>query len=533
MNEGLNGLLSGKYDSTKQRAVLLNGDRQRNYQSYTLTMRMELLLTGHLVLTDAQFFDGLYFHWLAKNADEFRAFKKFLVSFDESFCGICPPFSISVKCRPQSEDTKQALTPDIDEVAVKMYCKQFQFSSIEEDNLANAVFDMSSDYEERIHIWGKDDLCPIRPCEHSLDEYIKETQIYLDTRYGDKSSIAVGWGKYSKRLRTLFDMKPNKWGYLASKGKWCMPFYLQQCLDQPFPKNTAYTYRRQMRKYLEQAEREMANAGATRIFARILDELNCNIENRSKIVIALEALERLNQDGESVFRADRKRSDGREKDIEAYFRDIRQLMNDRYNKALAYQHGCRFLDMCDYTGMDTVNISRVSLSIPEELISPLAELSWADFKKWLDENKADLEEPFNRWMTAYVEYTANDSSAAEESMKQYLTVLKKAILKAPSSAQTEVSKPWDEFGIIDETIHSTLADTYNHPYYFVGGGSFEASAPGNEICILCMDEDAVDGKGLMIFRLRLDKDSSEDLALDTLLAPVCNPLNGGALPAVV
>ena len=34
--------------------------------------------------------------------------------------------------------------------------------------------------------------------------------------------------------------------------------------------------------------------------------------------------------------------------IKGCLNDFRQLMNDRYNKALAYQHGSQFLDLCDY-----------------------------------------------------------------------------------------------------------------------------------------------------------------------------------------
>ena len=97
MSENVFGLLSGKYDSTKQRAVLLNGDRLRNFKSYTATMRLELLLTGHLILTDAQFFDGLYFHWVAHDKYEFNAMKKLMVSFKKSCSGENKLFSIAIK----------------------------------------------------------------------------------------------------------------------------------------------------------------------------------------------------------------------------------------------------------------------------------------------------------------------------------------------------------------------------------------------------------------------------------------------------
>ena len=69
-------LLNGKYDSTKQRAVLLQGNRWLNYRRYTTTMRLEMLLTGGVLVTDAQFYDGLYFSWMARN-NEIADFIKF------------------------------------------------------------------------------------------------------------------------------------------------------------------------------------------------------------------------------------------------------------------------------------------------------------------------------------------------------------------------------------------------------------------------------------------------------------------------
>ena len=124
MSENLYGLFSGKYDSTKQRTVLLNGDRLRNFRSYTATMRLELLLTGQIIFTEAQFFDGLYFHWLAHNSSEFEAFNKLMLPFQDSRDGRDRLFSIAVKCRyPEGNDSGEPYNQKLilDYALTKMY----------------------------------------------------------------------------------------------------------------------------------------------------------------------------------------------------------------------------------------------------------------------------------------------------------------------------------------------------------------------------------------------------------------------------
>lgn len=127
MNENVFGLLSGKYDSTKQRAVLLTGDRFCNFKSYTATIRLELLLTGHLILTDAQFFDGLYFHWVAHDQREFNALKQLMIPFEKSYFGEHRLFSIAVKCKFPEKDKPKGLYKeplDLEKVALGMYCQR-------------------------------------------------------------------------------------------------------------------------------------------------------------------------------------------------------------------------------------------------------------------------------------------------------------------------------------------------------------------------------------------------------------------------
>ena len=555
-----NGLLSGKYDSTKQRAVLVHGDRLRNYRSYTATMRMELLLTGHLVFTDAQFFDGLYFHWLAANKNEFDAFKKLMVSFKVSYAGKEPLFSIAVKCRKADGDKSNSKDPDLEQTAVKMYCKQFQFSSIEHDDLAKAVFELSNDFSESYltkydeRTWenlkkmlklGYDvstlkfrealikkleaykfglagNMKPVQEPKKNLREYSRflEEQLY-NYKNRTENSATANWKRYTQKLETLFDIKgcANKWGARGDKS-WRADYRLAECLDQTYTVDSDNnTYREKMEKLLDDAEWSEGignNPIALRYFARIRDEMNRNISNRSKITTSLDELERLN-------------------DSNRIFKDFRQLMNDRYNKALAIQHGCQFLDLCDHKGtLDKIydTVDKYTIVIPHELVNCLANLSWKDFVEQMKNNTNALKQYFNAWMDAYKDFPSVDLERVKTHLKEYLKQLNSNITYTSSkeNAAAEFAEPWDEAGTCDQSIRTILSEAYSYPCYFIGGGSFEASPAGNEICILCTGQDSSTQKDMAVLRLRFDEHTDGDNSLDTLLAPVCNPLNGGALP---
>ncbi len=581
MCETLNGLLSGKYDSTKQRAVLLNGDRLRNYRSYTATMRMELLLTGHLIFTDAQFFDGLYFYWLAANKKEFDAFKELMVPFEESKDGKTPLFSIAVKCRKADGDANNDKAPDLDQVAVKTYCKQFQFSSIEHDDLAKTVFELSNDYSEsylmeyneetwqrlkgvlesddvagelrrtlgpeymnkfssrRFELAGKNGLIrDPKKSVKSLQNYIEFMEKQLQAYKGEKSSIAENWRQYAKKLKTLFDIGDyaNKWGALRGDKDWRADYRLVEFLDQSCPDGSGNTYRKKMEKLLEQAEGPAGmdnNPAATRYFARIRDELNRNIGNRSKITTSLDELERLNRWDDDT---EEPRDPMKQKQASACFEEFRQLMNDRYNKALAEQHGCQFLDLCDYPKVleeiyNQIEIQNIDIAdILRRLVNNLANMSWEDFIQQLQSYQNALKASFDKWMSAYKNFPTCSIQHIATCLEEYLTLLASKITDVASKgdAAPVSTGSWDEAGTCDNDIRTILSEAYRYPCYFIGGGSFEASPEGNEICILCVGDTCMQ-ENMAVLRLRFDEKTTDDRSFDTLLAPVCNPLNGGAL----
>lgn len=558
MSKTLNGLLSGKYDSTKQRVVLLNGDRLRNYRSYTATMRMELLLTGWLIFTDAQFFDGLYFHWLGKNPDELQAFEKLLAPFSDAREGKTSLYSISIKCRGPELDEQHGYQdePNPDQVAVKTFCKEFQFSSIEDDKLAEAIFELGRDYMEE-YVADDGEKKKICSQDKNLDAYISAMEKKLKSLYGEQSSIVGNWTRYADELRTLFGIKRvDKWGYCDSDGKWNIPKWgilMNECFEQDFPGELEQTYLEVMKGLMERAKGSEGmddNPAARRYFARIKGELNTGVSNRSKIITALDALDHLNNEV-TPMDEDKAQREHREY-VNDCFRDFRQLLNDRYNKVLACQHGCRFLDLCDYTKtFDLISQKNAAIqlvNLPSELIASLAELSWVDFWKLLNEYKCYLETAFYKWMSAYDSFSSSDMQSLVDELEQYFVALVSVFASADSGRDIAptITGPWNIEDTCNDDIRAIFAQSYSFPYYLVGGGSFEPGtremraedengAEGNEICILCIEEGAAEQEKIGVLRLRLKATSADREALskdhnfNTLLAPVCNLLNGGNL----
>lgn len=312
------------------------------------------------------------------------------------------------------------------------------------------------------------------------------------------------------------------------------------------------SYRDLMTELLGQAEGPSGmdnNPVAGRYFASIRDELSRNIMKRSTIATAMDALGRLysKSDSEAGESSDKRAF------IKGCLNDFRQLMNDRYNKVLAYQHGSRFLDLCDYQKISNLilrdRIKTEFILIDDELVNSLAELSWDAFVARLQAHKSELEASFREWMLAYEEYdrylenpwpilglssfsTYPDDPEMDLSrcLVDYLNTIRSVMGNTSDEERIKDSGPWDIGGTYSKVVSELLSEARPPRYYFVGGGSFEASPYGNEICILC----GISGKrsDMKILRLHLSpvpRAEDEDKDFNSILAPVSNPLNGGSL----
>ena len=130
----------GQYDSVKQAAYLDNVVNSKKHRGkfpylvildhYTARLRLDILLGGSIILTDAMFFDGAFFEALFLHNKKREDFVNFLRSL--SVGGIPPIIEIR-----QRENT-------IDKTLRKMFYKQgkdsgFLFSSISQDYLKTAT----------------------------------------------------------------------------------------------------------------------------------------------------------------------------------------------------------------------------------------------------------------------------------------------------------------------------------------------------------------------------------------------------------
>lgn len=516
------GLLSGKYDSTKQRAVLLNGDRIRNHKRYTLTLRLEMLLTGGIVLTDSQFFDGLYFFWLANNTSEFNAFEK-CIRNDKNIKS--NKHYIDVKCRYTAEDGANAedvvdVFPNKDDVAKSLFCKEFYNSSIEIKELAKYVFKLSKDFSEMVIDKNEpNNSHMVREPENTLDGYIAKTREYLETLYGE--NIAECWDKHSEVLQRLFEVKLGRWGYyekttddsgMIVSEKWNSCFNIDKLLEQQIC-GIDITYRKKLENLLQIIERDFPNISAKKYFKRLESEIYKKTPNRSKIVVWLDELLELIVN--SFIKENFK------KDIWESIYEFKCIINDRFNKAFAIQHGCKFIDMCDYPQvLKNVTAKEHRIIIENDVLMKLGNMSWSEFYSIIDGLKADTE----KWLEAYDSYMKDgDKQKLITAFNVYIDLL-----------NTQINGSNNSSGRID----TDYSDTVNMDILkkietlkgnnFVGGGSYEELKEANEICILCQYINNNEKKPI-ILRLQIENTTENDRNYDTMIAPVENIYNGGLL----
>ncbi|MCH5186238.1 MAG: hypothetical protein J1F64_08970, partial [Oscillospiraceae bacterium] len=208
-----------------------------------------------------------------------------------------------------------------------------------------------------------------------------------------------------------------------------------------------------------------------------------------------------------------------------YINEFKCIMNDRYNKAFAYQHGCKFVDMCDYPKQLRILSNRNLVSekpykLDGEFVGKLGTMSWDDFKNVLNKLKPHMKE----WLKAYDKHmTDGDDESLISAIEKYIQKLKE-VLKDIKVDYSAPYGPWNYKNTQDndEIFDKILKE--RRGYSFVGGGSFNEIKEGNEICILCPS--STEDKAL-ILRIRTTNADKKDIDYDTMIAPVENIFNGG------
>lgn len=524
------GMLSGKYDSTKQRAILMNGDRLRNYRRYNATLRMEILLTGGVVLTDSQFLDGLFFMWITQHGDEYEYFKECFEIDDRK----TEKKYLDVKCRIDKNYEKLIKFPEKDDVAKNIFGKEFYNSSIEMKELAQYVFNLSKDYTEEVEISNKDKSsseygllkkAKVRDFAKSFEEYKNDTLMNIKNLHGEY--IADIWKEYADNLEKLFDFKFGRWGFYtyANGPRWINEYAVKEILNQEiYDSKNSYgkktTYRERMYSLLMDIQKITSNASAIKYFKRIESQLDCDMRTRSIITNSFDKIEYIIHNESEIDQDDKKKAIKK-------INEFKCIMNDRYNKAFAYQHGCKFVDMCDYPEQlkvlsDSNFFSEKQYTLDGETVGKLGTMSWNDFKTILNKVQPYMKE----WLEAYDKHIKdNDNESLIRTIEKYIQKLNEVLMEIEVDYSAS-SGPWNykntqEHGeIFDKILKGRRG------YSFVGGGSFNEIKEGNEICILCPGS-ATDKA--LILRIRTMKADKNDMNYDTMIAPVENVFNGGAI----
>ena len=284
----MSGLFSGKYDSTKQNTVLLQGAKLENYLSYNVTLRMEILLTSKVVLTDTQFIDGMYFHWMAQHGTEFESFRKLINKF------------IVIKSRANN----------FYEIIIPMFCgKEFYTSAVRSKELADRLLKLSAQYKvSQKECRGEPIKSKITEKEmKNLHDYIEETEKNLN-HYNTNFIYMNEWKRYSAVL--------NKFNINDLYTKWEVDFDFGNMCKQLLYEDGNRTYNDAMDEILNKIDKKNNHIS-------ILNDIKC-LKELDKIMRSsvMKYLDNIVYKGQFY------------EDVKKY----RQLYNDRYNKTIALHH---------------------------------------------------------------------------------------------------------------------------------------------------------------------------------------------------
>lgn len=486
-------LFGGKYDSMKQHKILTNYNRLKSYLTYVATLRLELILTGRIILTDAMFLDGMLFAWMSEDKrpgtkNELTAFLNFAEKFQ----------ALELRCRKVSADN----------IAVKMFHKPFYLSVLECDLFSGMIYDFTKQYGESIRFKKLKDIIKI------WDE--RKTHIYGE-------SLNNEWKSFITREEQLFncvDKYENlvfEWKNEDNGFKFNDVF---NCMNKEIvPGFTNISYRDLLSDKYQNASRKCFGdkSKLSKILNRyVLDNLS-NIRSASKASIELLYSNlKFNDECNSKER----------EDVRNLCISCQQIYNDRYCKTLAFQHCADLIDVCEYpdainNASSKVEIKKVSV-ISSNALHCISTMSWSEFADLFDKLKC----------FRYNLYKGYNSSIGTYSFKKSLNKLISEIniyckIGNYFNSIDLNNGPWNpgnafHYDASDTVINSVIGNGHDtNPDDMTNTKDDSDKEFGNEICIL---------KEKVLFRIPVVNNVlSNDTDYDTIIAPVDNIFNNGKL----
>lgn len=320
---------SGFYDSVKQRVVYFDFRNAGKIdpssalkQEYLWRLRYDIVYRGSVVLTDAQFFDGLFFHLL--NGEERSDLQSFMT---KRLRGHYP--LIEVRGRGES----------VDETLLKMFSKPFTFSSLRFDQHQRSVYNaMGSLDREEYSNWREilkavSDGIRLDELEQTSDNIVLLREII------EQSKSLRPWG-------------PSEW----FKEKWSegVPPLLREVMRRIIDEGGSG----------DEKEADVKNQPFMQFLVVVRDNLKRDFPSRSEV--------------DEVYRAAHKISNELLPEQRAVLDTVSEQFWHLYNSAIAFQHGAGDIDVGESEDDDVLNKKTPTISSQWDRFG-LDNIPWKDF----------------------------------------------------------------------------------------------------------------------------------------------------------
>lgn len=476
-------IFGNKYDSMKQRYILMRGDRQYNYNRYNTSLKYDMLLWGKVTITDAQYFDGMLFTQMIENGH---------------FCDF-------IHCAYKHDGLEiRRRRSNSDELILKLFGKNFFYSSIQSYEMAKKVEKRSRDLlkysedEKKKYCKDIDSLWNFIGKEQEFEEYSEQIELmkkWYNTLFNVHKGLFKEWEaiegegfeeKYYKFLKDgdsfnkAIEITEGINSYTISISSQCEEI-IEKCINY---------------------EKEFSDVSGFRT--------GVLISNIDKIIQKAYQAKNKNQISKEDF-----------KNICDACNYLTNEFNRAYNKVLAIQHKCRFIEYSNKSNpvFDGSSQETEYIKFDKEALNYISACSWKEFDKLLSDRC--IQEARNELFNILEKGADNkDFSEAISSsqLKAAYDKLDKAVSNYCSKAADSMeNKP--EYSIFDidaeSTNYFTVRGNKHHDgdLYFIGCGSELMENKNNDLGILIPNMES----GPKLFCIYFDERPGDKI--DSIICP--------------
>lgn len=432
------GIFCEKYDSMKQSYVLTQGNREYNYRCYNGSLRFDFLLFGKIVLTDAQFYDGMLFVQMIEHG-EFEDFIQCVYDYD----------CLEIRKRTDESETK--------DFVFRMYGNPFYFSS-------SFSYEFAKEVEDTMKKLQKEDEEHKKKVCKNIDtfwEYINEgfnPQNVPDTnRFHDK--IMAMKNEY-QLFDDVYDELFKPWKKIEF-----YPLFLS-LMEQENNFLKVCDIARNIEKICKAA------GPSCRRLIDACEHAEDNFENMRKFRTAVTK----DYIGD-ILNQRNKLDEDSSKMVKSKCDEITDLFNYTYNKVLAIQHECRFFNSYIYQqSAFTSNKDEITIKFDRHALDYICNCTWKDFYNLL--NDQEISEAGDRLnfllnQAAYEEDSVNraDSKEIESALENLNRAVKNYCVKYSGKVgEDKVHRLFNAAAKSTEYYACEKLAFYKGPYRFIGNG---------------------------------------------------------------